>query len=62
MTARQPARLPDHPGLAIRVYTVNPLTGERTPMTQRVVLPAATQPMTTAAWPPCSCPLCGSRR
>lgn len=52
-----------HPGLTIRVYTVDPQTLERTgddklPM----AIAPAEEPMVTLAWPPCGCAPCRKER
>lgn len=47
-----------HPGLTVRVYRMNPATGQVTPVRSRTELPAAKEPAATWAWPPCSCPQC----
>lgn len=50
------AGLPPHPGLRIRVYTVDPGTLKRTGEYIRTTLEPSGQTMTTWAWPPCLCP------
>jgi hypothetical protein len=52
---------PSHPGLRIRIYTVDPQTLERTSDHAQVTIPASPTPMATCAWPPCLCPQCGGR-
>lgn len=52
---------PPHPGLTIRIYTVNPRTLERTSQYARRTLEPAKVPLAVSAWPPCSCPQCGGR-
>jgi hypothetical protein len=52
---RQPA-LPPHPGLTVRIYSVNQATLERTEIRKRTALPADETPMLSMTWPPCRCP------
>ncbi|WP_030883761.1 hypothetical protein [Streptomyces sp. NRRL S-1868] len=51
---------PRHPGLTIKIYTVNSKTLERGPATL-FTLPPAKGPMDSSAFPVCECPRCRAR-
>lgn len=48
---------PRHPGLTIKIYSVNPETLKRGPVTLFTV-PPARSPMYSSAYPECRCPRC----
>lgn len=50
-------QLPEHPGLRIKVYRVNPKTLVRSRPVEWVARPSKTA-MVSHAYPPCECPRC----
>lgn len=50
-----PPPLPAHPGLTMRVYTVNPKTKQITSDSEQVAVPPSPTPMLSSNWPPCRC-------
>ncbi|MFF3817139.1 hypothetical protein [Streptomyces bluensis] len=52
---------PDHPGLTIAVYRIDPVTLVRTPVRARRTVPPIDNPPLNLAFPPCRCPGCCAR-
>lgn len=56
MKTSTPPPLSAHPGLTVRVYTVDPKTKQVTSDTGHIAIPPAHTPMQMSHWPPCRCP------